>query len=289
MPPRGSETGRGTRFEVSTNTRDASLQLVFADPYGSLTQLGLAIPSAVPSFYSDPKNPKWMNRYLALLASQKFGPGEKFRLVGMRQRVLIGALAGLSESNPGYPVYCPVTTPEWHFSDATISWHLRRVELSTIANRNLNNAAELNFRRADTAAILFENAPAQVGGYGPPFGGQPPGNVFLPDLGSFHDMRFPWMDDHAWDSMDAEGEGPCAIELYASIQQTNPDTRPVLSLGGTPVNVLPPEEQFLQAFPSAIYTRIAGSLIFQTSSMHVNPTDVIECPPDCPPSLRGTK
>lgn len=263
----GTRCKRGTRFEVSTNTRDPSLQLVYADPYGSLTQLGLSVPAAIPSFY--PATP-WANRYLALLVSVKFVNGEVARLVGMRQRVLIGE-TDTTDSGSSWLAYQAQTTPEWHFSDANVSWHLRRVPLEQIYTSNVNNAAESMFRTAQTPAILYENAPGQAGGYGPPNGGLPPGNVLIPEFGDFHDLRFPWADDRAWDSLDIECRGPCAINLYASIQQTNPDTRPDIndqSYTAAQLALLPPEDQFVAAFSSAVYTRIAGSLIFETEDMY---------------------
>ena len=269
---------RGTKYEVSTNTRDPSLQLVFADPWGTLTQLGLSIPAAIPTFY--PQN--FANRYLALLSSRRFAAGEKFRLVGMRQRVLIGQLVGITEVSTGYPVYTAVTTPEWHFSDANISWHLRRVPLQQVFNQNQFNAAELAFRTTDTPAILYENAPAQLGGYAPPNGGVPPGDAFIPEFGDFHDMRFPWQDDIAWSALNIEGEGPCAIQFFASIQQTDPSERPTLNLSGLSadaINSLVPEERFIQNFPNAIYTRIAGSLIFEEANFHEEPYPLVEPTP----------
>jgi hypothetical protein len=67
--------------------------------------------------------------------------------------------------------------------------------------------------------------------------------------------------------LDIEIEGPCAIELYASVQQTNPSTRPTIpTLTATQLALLPPEEQFVAAFPSAVYTKIAGSLIFEEAN-----------------------
>lgn len=268
--------GRGSRFEVSTNTRDPSLQLVFADPAGTLTQLGLSIPSVVPTFYGKAN----LDRYQVLLVSVKFVQGESARLVGMRQRLLIGQNqpGGDGGSNP-YPVYTPVVTPEWHFSDGNVSWHLRRMALETVASQSIYNAAELAFRTSDTPSVLFENAPVQSGGYAAPYGGAIPGNVLLPEFGDFHDMRFPWQDDHAWDSMDVEIRGPCAINLYASIRQTNPSTRTPLVIGSANPNVLVPEEQFLLNFSQSVYTRIAGSLIFERANFVPATQDLVECDP----------
>jgi hypothetical protein len=282
---KGLKGTRGTRFEVSTNTRDSSLQLVFADPYASLTQLGIAIPAAVPNFYPTTQGATpqpWANRYLILLASQGFTYGQVARLVGMRQRVLIGTTVGGGEGHPDaiYPTYIAQTTPEWHFSDANISWHLRRVPLEKRNVSNANNAAEQQFRQAQNPAVLFENPPGVGAGYAPAFAGQPPGNVLSPEFGTFHDLRFPWATDQAWRSVDMEFEGPCRIEFYASVQQTDPDTRPNINDTGitaAQLLTLPPEEQYVAAFEDAIYTRIAGSLIFEMAAMHKSPRAMIEC------------
>jgi hypothetical protein len=272
---------RGSRFEVSTNTRDPNLQTVFSDPYGTLVQLGLSIPSPVPTYYTSGSfNTPWANRYLALLVSVKFAEGESARLVGMRQRVLIGEYISNGEGNLkyNYPVYTPVVTPEWHFQDGNISWHLRKVPLSRIPTANAGNAAELSYRDSDTPCILFENPPADAGGYAPPYGGYPPGDVVIPEFGNFHDIRFPWQQNgQAWESLDIEIQGPCAINLYASIQQTNPDSRVTLPLGDIPLSVLVPEEQFIQNFTNAVYTRIAGSLIFERANLYAEAKQLNPC------------
>lgn len=225
--------------------------------------MGISVPSTIPSFYPYP----WENRYLFLLASQKFAVGQSARLVGMRQWGAIGEIVGETEEATGYPVYSELVTPSWHFPDGNISWHLRRVALQKIYTANSFNAAELSYRTSDTPTLLYQNAPSQLGGYAPPYAGRPPGTVLIPEFGNFHDLRFPWKDDHAWESLDIEVEGPCAIELYASIAQTNPDTRPTIpTLTTTQIALLPPEEQFVAAFPNAVYTRIAGSLIFEEAN-----------------------
>jgi hypothetical protein len=252
-----------------------------------LTQLGLAIPSAIPTFYPQ----VYANRYLALLVSVKFAVGETARLVGMRQRVLLGTSLppGGESSNPNYPIFFPQVTPEWHFQDGNISWHLRRVPLQGVYNSNEFDGAESSFRVSDTPCILFENAPAQLGGYAPPNGGVPPNDVLLPEFGDFHDLRFPWVNDHAWDSLDIEVQGPCAINLYASIKQTNPSTRLTIP-SGTCACPLPPEEQFIQQFPTAIYTRIAGSLIFERANLYAEAKQIEpNNNPAFPPSVIKTR
>lgn len=265
-------SARGTRFEVSTNTRDASLQLVFSDPSGALTQLGIAIPKAVPTDSAT----AWENRYLIQLVSVSFAEGERARLVGMRQRLLIGQLLG---STPAVPVYTDVKTPDWHFTDGNVSWHLRRLSLEDTFVPNVNNAAEQMFRTSGGPALLFEQDP--VTGYTPPNGGKPPGNAVIPEFGTFHDLRFPWQDDEAWDSLDVEIEGPCRIVLYVSVRQSDPVTRPSLNLNQEglstdAINVILPEERFIQSFTNAIYTRVAGSLIFEGANFYPEPYEITD-------------
>lgn len=90
------------------------------------------------------------------------------------------------------------------------------------------------------------------------------------DLKNFYDLKFPYRTDHGWEAFGREGvelETGRRISLYASILQTNPETRsagfPVDDITGEPPNGLPPEESFLSVFPSAVYWRVLGSLIFE--------------------------
>lgn len=247
--------GRGSRHEVSTASRDPSLQLVKGDPYGTLTFMGLPVPPTPPTTAS--------NRYLFLLASAQFNMNHVARLVGIRQFVTIGALVPNDEQGTIYPIERPIVTPNWHFSDANISWHLRRYELQPNANFSEFNRSGTSFKNSSTPSLLFVKSPLEVGGYVPPL---PPGNVVVPDLGNFHDIRFPWEDDHAWDSLDIEIEGPCTIGLFASVQQTVPATRATLALpsplpGG--IDCLDPEDAFILNFPLSVYKRVAGALIFE--------------------------
>lgn len=274
----GHELKRGTRWETSTAGRDPALALIQGNPYGTATGPGLIVPATPPTVNT------YRNRYLFMLAAWQFNAGEISRIVGMRQYVTIGAQVDAGLTNPlldyQYPLELPITTPMWHFSDANISWHLRRVDPSPNANMSVFNRPNLRFRLTESPALLFEKSPAEVGGYVPPYGGRPPGNVVVTDLGAFQDIRFKWDDDHAWESIDAEIEGPCMVALFASVQQTSPGTRPTLRLpvpflGGS----LPPEEAFLQDFPNAVYYRIAGSLIFEQENLFEEDDEQPWCSP----------
>jgi hypothetical protein len=257
---------RGSRFEVSTVGRDPALALIKGNPYGTVTGPGLIIPS-VPAATNIPTN-----RYLFLLSMWQFNDGDIGRLVGIRQYLTLGALVPNSagEDSPyDYIVEQPVVTPSWHLSDATVSWHLRRLSKQPNYTSSPFNGPNYCFRQSLSPALLFENDFSEASGYVPPFGGAPPGNILVPDLGAFQDLRFPWQSDQAWDRLDVEIEGPCMVGLFASVQQSTPASRPTLVLPTPYVpGGLPPEEIFLQNFPQAVYRRIAGSLIFEHPSYY---------------------
>lgn len=257
---------RGTRTEFSTASRDPALQLVKGSPDGTLAYTGLPIPAVVPQQLSASNT-----RYLFLLASAQFNDGQVARLVGMRQYVEIGApVAPADEGGAIYPIVRPIVSPLWRFADGNISWSLRRYGLRPNANRSTENLSGSSFRMSGTPSLLFETIDRDTGNYTPPNGGRPPGNVIIPDLGNFHDLRFPWDSDHAWDSLDIEIKGPCTIGLFASVQQTTPGTRAVLNFPNPPpggFDSITKEDAFLLNFPNTVYTRIAGSLIFESVSM----------------------
>jgi hypothetical protein len=96
-------------------------------------------------------------------------------------------------------------------------------------------------------------------------------------LRAFHDIRYPWDCDDAWNSIDERIDGDFRISLYASILQTNPATRPGIVFGngiatdGTAVGG-PPEEDFIYKytfgggdFPltGPQFWRVYGSILFE--------------------------
>lgn len=255
-----------TRFETSTASFDPALQITGSDAEGSFASTGITIPKAQPHVNAP------TTRYLFLLASAKFDQGVKGRLVGMRQLVTIGLdNANTTDTTPSdiSPIELEVQSPLWRFPDGNISWFLRRVPLNRRFNANTLNTVNLQYRNADVPALLFETTAASADGYTPPDGGRAPGNILVPDLANFKDLRFPWRSGQSWSSLDAAFEGPCAVELYASVQQTKPSTRTVFVPQATPLfdnTAMRIEDRFVLNFPSARYYRIAGSLIFETEN-----------------------
>lgn len=267
---------RGSRYEVSTVGFDENLQLVGNDPLVSPYNVGLRVPSS-PTTFSVPST-----RYLFMLARAKFQAHERARLVGVRQLATIGT--PISNGNEGssladYILEKQITSPFWRFQDGSISWHILRSKPGlTVPSGNPLNIDSVMFRDSDTPALLYETytAPFAGGGnaitaYVPPFGGRPlpNGDPLTPDLGGFHDIRYPW-NAGQFDDIDIEIEGPCTISFYASVKQTDPASRTLLvvpaSLPGG-VDSIPAEDAFVANFVDTIYWRVAGALIFERASL----------------------
>jgi hypothetical protein len=271
---------RGIRYEVSTSGFDPALQGVWSDPYSGVYNVGLIIPQVLP-IVRDPQH-----RLLFILATIRLNAYRKVRLVGIRQLLTIAALIPRSGEIPPPPYILEkqVVTPYWHFTDADVSWHVMRVPPGNNPKNNPKNSDGVAFRYATGSALLFEKNPNNQS-YQPPNGGRPLGSPVSPSLGNLHDIRFPWVDDHAQDSCDVEIEGPCDVVFYASVQQTNPLTRATIPTGLTfpfGTDNFPTEEAFIGNFAEqdpaipTIYWRIGGSLIFEDCSMIPWPRGLIE-------------
>lgn len=249
---------RSTRFEQSTAGFDPAFQGIGSDPYGGSSNVGLRVEPFPP-----PTNTP-QTRYLYLLSAIGVNAGERLHIVGLRQMLTIGATVGTGN----YILEQQVTTPYWHFSDANVSWHLMRIPPNKLAIENAFNSVDKMHGYGRSPSLLFQKAPSEGGGYKPPYGGRPPGEPLTDSLGCFYDIRFPWVDDHAWDSMDVEVEGPCDIALFASVQQTSPDTRTILDIPDAGcIPCIPCEDTFVAQFDNARYWRVAGSIIFEKVNM----------------------
>jgi hypothetical protein len=283
------------RIEIPTTGIDEALQLVGSDPFGGMSWVGLRVPflptEAVAN--ANGETPQWENRYVFVAATYSVGEGEVGRIIGYRQMVTIGAKLPIP-AQEGPPVDSRVveqlvTSPFWHFPDGGVSWHIRRLgppnaqglPARTPAPGDLRSFAH---RWSDTPALLYDTATVPAGdpfyvdltAYKPPNGGQPYGEPLSDGhQGTFLDQRIPWVEAHAWSSLDIEVEGPDTIALIVTVAQTDPNSplRPIPSIPTAP-NLYPAglssEEQFLLNFPTAQYWRIAGSLIVEagTGSRH---------------------
>lgn len=270
---------RPRRWEIATTGFDEYLSLVGGDPYGSPQSVGLRVPTlATPTFAAGGKN----LRYLFVLASFSVGEGACVRIRGYRQLATIGYPQ--TTINGTYVVEQQVVTPNWRFVDGNISWHLHVMSGPNAQGvpKGTSPSGDLDsFKQywSDSPALLYgPPAPAAITApgvyttltsYTPPNGGKPWGSAINSKQGTFYDMRSPWQDDRAWDSLDIPVRGPKTVAFFASVRQTNPATRLALTPPTYAPLGLPPEEQFLLEYPGgkeapgAIYWRVGGALIVE--------------------------
>lgn len=254
---------RRGRSELVTVGQNPNLQLVGSGPEGGPYDLGLMIGP----------NGGARIRQTFLLATKTFGAHTRGYLRGLRQYLTIGTYLPVSGTAQGYLLETPVVTPTWKFSDGNVMWMLRKIPGSkSHFTPNASNGPGISFRTANTPSLLFETVtgnPPYVTST-PPYGGRPPGNILVPELGRFFDLRSSWAEPL---ELDIEISGPCTIAFFASVQQTIP-----ISAGGT--QIVPPatpvistiagaapEDAFLQTYSSSgtpvSYIRIAGALQFE--------------------------
>jgi hypothetical protein len=267
------------RVEIVTTGIDEALQLIGGDAYGRFESTGLRIPT-LPTATAGTMGvfgglpAALFGRYLFVLAQFSLASGTKARLRGWRQM----ATLGVRQTGGAKPrvVEQMIENPYFKLDDGNISWHLMDLgppgpQDFPFAKQGPNDLQNLAFRFSNGPALLYETTTQPAGdpfyvdmtSYTPPNKGRPWGQALLPGFGNILDLRVPWKDSQAWHSLDIPLEGPRTIALFASVRQSNPDTREALSIATVapfPLG-LSPEEQFLKDFPTAIYWRVGGALI----------------------------
>lgn len=269
------------RSEIVTTGIDEELQLIGGDAYGHINSVGLRVPTlatalAAPVVDGAPFPNPLIGRYLFMLASFSIAAGANSRIRGWRQLLTIGVKQHDDELGFTRVAEQLVTSPFWRFQDGNVSWHLMDMGppgAQGVPNdvSNPNDLENFTFRNSITPALLYETATLPVAdpfyidltAYTPPNQGRPWGTSFLPGFTTMYDLREPWSQGGLqWQSLDIPIAGPRTIALFASIRQTNPNTRVTLHAPATfyPEG-LSQEEQFLLNFPNAIYWRVGASLI----------------------------
>lgn len=277
----GTSQGR-QRVEIAACGIDEENQIIGSDPYGGLSSVGLRIPT-LPSTAGDTRS-----RYLMNLVTLTLPEGRRLRLLGYRQLLTIGLIQGTPASPPGPRVIeLDVTDPFFRFTNGNVSWHLRQMGLTEpfqpIRPGNARNMSltvggtpaplqNLAWKMSDTPALLFQSITTPTGdpfyvdltAYQAPNAGRPWGRD-LSGLGTFHDLRTQWRQANAWTSLDIPVEGPTRIQFAASVFQTNPQGRAVITppVADPTGSSLSREERFILNYPTAIYWRIGGSLIVE--------------------------
>lgn len=254
----------GRIVEIATSGIDEFLQGLGGDAFGGSSTMGLRVPTLATTSPA--------NRYLFNLASFSIGESTKARLLGYRQYVTLGKNVGSSDA-PRF-VEMPVENPGFRLPDGNVTFHLQRLggpnsqgfpkpadptQLRSFA-RNWTDGPALLFRDYTIGAgdAFYPNLSA----YTPPNGGRPWGEPLRNGVqGTIYDLRTQQRTHGAWSSLDVALEGPCTVALFASVWQSAGASGPP---GIETVADLPnamQEEQFLVAFPGAIYWRVGGALI----------------------------
>jgi len=274
------------RFEVATSGADEALEGLSSDPFatrGTPVWTGLRIPRFVNTAQT---------RYLVLLSTRTIQNG-RTKVCGIRQGLEIGMdLSSQLGITTERPVSMLVTTPTFRFSDGgNVSWHLvAEPMIRRTVQKPLTQTDSWAYETSDTPAFLYEtfasalvdpatgspiNYPLNLTAYAPPtfpIDWQP-----IAGLKVLRDIRYPWDNDEAWNSLNHEVNGNWRISLYASILQTNPATRPGIIFGGavaTDGSAMggPPEEDFIYKYTfgggdvpvtGPQFWRIYGSILFE--------------------------
>lgn len=246
-------------IEVATQAFDRDMLGVGSSPYfGDAGNVGLRVPNT-PTVDQ-------RHRYLFRLLGIQVANNRALLVRGLRQMLTIGGYpatggrAPVGSATP--PVELEVTSPGWHFVDGNVSWHLR-VENDFQTRLHVVDSAQ----QPGTSPSLEGLDPALIytapitGAYNPPGAGIPPGRD-VGELGTFHDVRFPWGQTD-WELSIPLIRGPGTVVFYASVHQTNPATRPATysPAGGFGLR---PEDQFVATLErdaiGAFYQRVAGAL-----------------------------
>lgn len=224
---------------------------------GDLTNTGIVIPE-----YATPNQHE---RYLFLLCGL-YVPGNTVAVLRyLRQLLYIGAnVQSENEQNDEqWLIEIPVTDPLWSFPNGNVSWHLTKSTVFSPKNQTFPDVfaggGSGYVTRGDvTGPGLIARRPAlALGAYEPLNGGMPYG-IGIGGLGTFRDMRFPWNDGHDH-YLGLQVRGPCLVQFFASVYQTDPDGRP-----NKPVAIeqagLRNEDVFMFNYPTARYTRVGGRM-----------------------------
>jgi len=271
------------RFEVWTTGVDEALQGISSGPSVNASGFSPYTGLRIPAVLSASSTPATQPRYWFQLCSRRFTG--KTRIVGIRQLLTLGVDAN-GGTPPEYPMEMRVRTPTFRFTDGNVSWHLVHEQQPDVNGSSPStNTQNWMYLSSDGPAMLYQsftNTNLQPSGapviymegltaYTPPNTSQ----AWLPvgNLGSFNDVRFPWDGTLAWNDLDIEVIGSGRISLYATVLQSNPQTRETPSNQVTSLSAYAtPEEAFIKDLSftvgeetpvGPIYWRIGGGLAFE--------------------------
>lgn len=242
---------RRSVVEVVSAAADTDKLAIGSSPWlGDYAGTGIEVPLAATAGPT--------NRYLFRLCGLYVPSGGAVRIIGLRTLATLRAGFQAAQGGNTYFVEKEIVSPLWSFLDGNISWHLRW--LPARSHRNAWGAGgpagtSANLNGVDSALLYNNLAP-----YVAPAQGLPPGRD-VEYLGTWRDMRFPWHETN-W-NLDIPLIGAGKVVLFASVFQTNPETRFRLPAIADP-GALRPEDRFLQAYPlNCVYGHVGGAITFE--------------------------
>lgn len=243
------------RLIVQASTSiDPAKALVGSSPSaGDQSSVGIVLPANA--------TPSQDRRYLCRLCGFEMSQDEYCVIRSVELLLTIGAYldVGDQQDPTQYPLEIPVTDPSWSFPDGNVSWHMRRVRPGTTPASSyysdfVFNPPFASDRDGLTSAILARVPRGAA--YLPLNAGQPYGDP-IGSLGTMRDLRFPW--GQRYQNLDERVDGLAQVVLFASVHQTDPDTRvqPPVAADGT---YLRREDRFVMNHPTARYWRVCARM-----------------------------
>jgi hypothetical protein len=242
-------------IEVGSASEDVNRTGIGGSPYlGDMGNVGLAVPQAPTTLPT--------NRYLFRLAVVSIPSGNAIIVRGLRQFLTLYAEYSAVEGAV-VPVSRLIQEPTFSFFDGNVSWHLRHKQQRSnqeTFDPNQPVGASPNVDGRDPALLYSAINPNYVA----PAHGIPPGEA-VGSLGTFYDIRFPWVATD-W-GLALYVEGPGDVVFYASVYQTDATSRfvnesSILVPADTPG--ITAEDAFVSSFAAtARYGRVGGSIIYE--------------------------
>lgn len=238
-------------LELGSSGYDADLVGIGSGPDGFPSSTTIDIPE-------EPTTAKNL-RYLVLLATHHVPARTKAIVRYIRQAILIGPPRRQGEA----PLLLQVTSPFWRFADGNVLWGLRILP-PYLFHENSNPPQAFPTPAGYSSGGLYATAPGILfapgtdpnTAYVPPSGGDFPGDPLGGSYGRFNEIRTPWAISGLPQGIVVNGE--CYVQLFASVWQTDPETR--APLPNIPRDAMSPEDRLVSAAPETIYRKIAGTL-----------------------------
>ncbi len=251
---------------VLTGAREASSYMEIAsrarDPYKNGIGTTFFPGDVGGTFVHVPEAPTLLaqNRYLIRLGGWPIPPGRSARIQSFAQFVEIGCLTAGADGG-FFPVKRQVITPNFSFTDGNVIFGIRVMPMPSMQEMLVDPLQPEGYSMNPygvSTGILYKPPTTSFPGYRPLLS-EFPGSG-LGDLGIIHDLRSIWGQNKMYFNYTVDG--PAQVVVFASIKQTDPDTRVRLP-SDAPLDGLSIEDRFLLSYPQAKYTGVGASITME--------------------------